>query len=97
VQLGGDAGRKGITLMSGAHLSAGEKRRGANVKYTNLKGKRIRENTPMTHRLSGPAGEAATCGAGWAIVVGPGPVRPDFKRQFPTVMIFKFLMDFGIW
>jgi hypothetical protein len=86
-----------MTLMSGAHLSVREKRQGAKVKYTNPKGKYIRENTPVAHRPSGPAREAVSCGMGWASAVGPGPVRPNFKRGFPTVMIFNFPMEFGIW
>jgi hypothetical protein len=90
-------GEEGMTLVSGAHLLVREKRQGAKAKYTNPKGKHIRENMPTTHRPSGPAGEVVAYGARWASMAGPGPVEPDFKRRFPTVMIFKFPMDFGIW
>jgi hypothetical protein len=67
------------------------------VKYTNPKGKHIRENTPPAHRPSGSAGEVVAYNVGWADSVGPGSIRPDFKRGFPIVMILKFLMDFGTW
>jgi hypothetical protein len=90
-------GAKWMTLTSGAHLSAREKRQGAKAKYTNLNEKRIRENTKKSHRPSGPAGEVVAYGARWACAAGPGLVRPYFKRGFPKVMIFKFPMDFGIW
>jgi hypothetical protein len=40
-------------------MSAIGKREGAKVKYTNLKGKRIRENMPTTHEPSGRTMEAA--------------------------------------
>jgi hypothetical protein len=93
----GGEGRKVMTLMSRAHLLVREKRQGAKAKYTNPKGKCIHQNTPMAHRPSGPAGEVAAYGAGWAGLVGPELVRLDFKRVFPTVMIFESKLDFKIW
>jgi hypothetical protein len=86
-----------MTLMSRSHLSVREKRQGSKAKYTNPKGKHICENMPMAHRSNGRAGEAVAYGAGRAGTAGPGLVWPYFKFGFPTVMIFEFLMDFGIW
>jgi hypothetical protein len=48
--LGRHGGGEGMTLTSGAHLSVREKRQGAKAKYTNPKGKHIRDNTPTRRR-----------------------------------------------
>jgi hypothetical protein len=52
-------GEEEDNLTSEDRMSARGKREGTKVKYSNLKGKRIRKNMPMTHEPSGRTMEAA--------------------------------------
>jgi hypothetical protein len=57
----GSAGRKGMGLIGGAHVSMRGERQGTKAESTNPKGKCTHQNTPMAHEPNGSAEEATAC------------------------------------